>query len=73
MVPYLSYGKTFRGLILASLDKKGKQIESHAAVLEKNSLEANNTLIVYNATHPIDIKNHDVSVFLSIVMVKLGI
>ena len=43
------------------MDKKGKQIESHAAILEENSTDANNAIIVYNATLPIDIKNLDVS------------
>ena len=47
----------------AFLDKKGKQIESHAIVLEENSPEVNNALVVYNATHPIDIKDLDVSEF----------
>ena len=48
-------------LYQASLDKKGKQIESHTtAILEENSIAANNALVVYNATPPIDIKNLNV-------------
>ena len=50
-------------LYQAFLDNKGKQIESHAAILKKNSLKANNALVVYNATPPIDIKNLDVLEF----------
>ena len=50
-------------LYQASLDKKGKQIESHAVVLEETGIEANNALVVYNATPLIDIKNLDVSKF----------
>ena len=55
--------KHFVDLYQASLDKKRNQIESHAAVLEKNSPKANNALVMYNATPPIDIKNLDVSNF----------
>ena len=55
--------KYFVDLYHAFLDKKGKQIESHAIVLEENSLEANNALVVYSATPQIDIKNFDVSDF----------
>ena len=45
------------------MDKKGKQIESHVAILKENSQEANNAQVVYNATPSIDIKNLDVSNF----------
>ena len=46
------------------MDKKGKQIESHTtAILEENSIAANNALVVYNATPLIDINNLDVSEF----------
>ena len=55
--------KHFVDLYHAFLDKKGKQIESHTTTLEENSPEANNALVVYNATPPIDIKNFDVSNF----------
>ena len=55
--------KHFVDLYQASLDKKGKQIESHTTILEENSPEANNALVVYNATFSIDIKNLNVSNF----------
>ena len=51
-------------LYQASLDKKGKQIESHAAALEENSSKANNAFVEYKEIPPIDIKNLDVSNFL---------
>ena len=46
--------KHFVGLYHASLDKKGKQIEFHTAVLEENTTKA---------TLSIDIKNLDVLEF----------
>ena len=55
--------KHFVDLYQASLDKKGKQIESHTDSLKENSTDANNAIVVYNATPPIDIKNLDVSDF----------
>ena len=45
------------------MDKKEKQIESHAIVLKENSPKVNNALVVYNEIHPIDIKNLNVSDF----------
>ena len=55
--------KHFVDLYQASLDKKGKQVESYAVVLEETGVEANNALVMYNSTPPIDIKNLDVSEF----------
>ena len=55
--------KHFVDLYQASLDKKEKQIESHMTTFKENSINANNAIVVYNATPPIDIKNLDVSNF----------
>ena len=63
-------------LYQASLDKKGKQIESHTGSLEENNTDANNAIVVYNAIPPIDIKNlnaFNFIFFLRIQMVKLEI
>ena len=48
-------------LYQASLDRKGKQNESH--VLEQTNTEANNAMIIDNFNHPISVKDLDVSDF----------
>ena len=63
LVLYLSLKKHFVDLYQASLNKKGKQIESHTATLEKNNIGGNNALVVYNATPLIDIKDLNVLEF----------
>ena len=55
--------KHFVDLYKASLDKKGKKIESHTSALEETSAKTNNALVVYNANLSIDIKNLNVSDF----------
>ena len=55
--------KHFTDLYKASLDKKGKNIESHATTLEEDTTDAHNALVMYNGNPLIDIKNLDVSKF----------
>ena len=55
--------KHFVNLYQASLDKKGKHIESNTTAFKEHSIEANNALVVYNATPLIDIKDLNVLEF----------
>ena len=50
-------------LYQASLNLKGKKVESHFNTLDKANIEANNLLITDDPNTPIDIKGLDVSDF----------
>ena len=59
-------------LFKASLDKKGKKIESHTIALEEDTTDANNALVVHNENPSIDIKNLDVLDFFKDPNGKIG-
>ena len=61
LISYLSYAKTFYGLIQCIIGQKGKKIESRTTTLKEASVKANNALIVYNFNPPINIENLNVS------------
>ena len=60
---YLPYVQTFIDIYQASLNQKGKKVESHSNILDKANVETNNVLITNDPNTPIGIKGLDVSNF----------